>query len=65
MSFVESLVGIGVMTVMKGEIAPITLCPPINTGGSEKKMKGEGVLHIRFQKIENGADKRGTAFTSL
>ena len=35
---------------------------PINTGDSEKKMKGEGILHIRFQKIENGADKRGTAF---
>ena len=48
--------------VMKGEIAPITLWNPDKHRGSEKRCRVKGILHIRFQKIENGADKRGTAF---
>lgn len=48
--------------VMKGEIAPITLWNPDKHRGARKRWRVKGILHIRFQKIENGADKRGTAF---
>ena len=48
--------------VMKGEIAPITLWNPDKHRGAKKRWRVKGILHIWFQKIENGADKRGTAF---